>query len=840
MIEEQKISIEPAVAPECLSGYPQLHEKALPILPLKNIVVLPTCIVPIIVGRKASIDAVEHALKNNNKTIVVAAQKDPNIEHPTPADMYDYGTKVTILQVMKMPNDTIKILVEGLQRVKIVDSFKTKSFSYVIAHDVTLENASYIDSQAHWRILKQAYQGYTKLNSKIPTDLVDAAQTLLEQEIAVDSIAIHTNASFEDRQKMLEAHDLAQRMLLLIIILKKEINILKTEEKIKARIQTQIEKNQREYYLLEQIKAINKELGRDDQSQEVELLRQKVKALKLPAECSEKVAKELSRLEQMPAISGETTVCKHYIDWIMSLPWHKTSKDRISLTKAETILNNDHAHLTKVKERILEFVAAKKYAQDLTKSPTICLVGPPGVGKTSLAKSIATCLGREFARISLGGVKDEAEIRGHRKTYIGALPGKIIHAMKKVKTVNPVILLDEIDKLSHDFTGDPAAALLEVLDPEQNKAFVDHFLDLEYDLSKVMFIATANSTDSIPYALYDRMEVISLSGYTEEEKIVIAQNYLIPKQLKEYSLEKNQITIHAAILRQVIMEYTKEAGVRQLDRVIAKLMRKAIQHFLKNPAEKNITITASIITQWLGQDKIKKTELNQTKHLPGIATGLAWTELGGEVLEIEVNILPGKGGFTLTGQLGEIMQESAQAALSYVRSNAKKFGIKKNLFTEKDIHLHLPEGSTPKDGASAGITMATALVSALTEIPLKSNIAMTGEVTLRGRVLAIGGLKEKLLAAKQYGFTHIVLPEVNSCDLEDFKHEIKDLTIFFAQHMDTVLEYALVKNPFQKEPQPMKKIATKKQKTSQEGTPVAVAPKKISSKKKSIKGKQKK
>lgn len=809
MIEEQSINIEPAIIPENLAEQDHSDE-ALPILPLKNIVVLPTSIVPIIVGRKSSIEAVEHALKHNNKTIFVTAQKDPEVEHPTRQDIFTCGTRATILQMMKMPNDSLKILVEGLQRTNIVETFQTKSFTSAIVQDVQLQEASAIDTEANWRYLKSTYAGYTKLNTKVPADITDTAQTVSEQETITDTIAIHANLSFQDRQRILEADNLADRMMLVAIMLKKEMEILKTEEKIKGRIQSQVEKNQREYYLSEQIKAINKELGRDDHVHEIEDLRTKVKKLKLPQETLDRVEKELTRLEQMPAVSAETTVSKHYIDWIISLPWHKKSKDTISLTKAEAIMNKDHAHLNKVKERILEFVAAKKFAEDLKKSPTICLVGPPGVGKTSLAKSIAKCLGREFARISLGGVKDEAEIRGHRRTYIGALPGKIIHAMKKGKTMNPVILLDEIDKLSSDFTGDPAAALLEVLDPEQNKTFVDHFIDTEYDLSNVMFIATANSTDTIPYALYDRMEIIGLSGYTEDEKVAIAQNFLLPKQLKEYSLKKSQLKITQDVIKQMIIDYTREAGVRQLDRLVAKLMRKAIQEFLKESTKKSISVTPAKLTSWLGFDKVKKTELNQIKDMPGIATGLAWTELGGEVLEIEVNVLPGKGNFTLTGQLGEVMQESAQAALSYVRAKATRLGIKKSVFNDKDIHIHFPEAATPKDGSSAGITMTAALVSALTEIPLKENVAMTGEITLRGRVLAIGGLKEKLLAAKQYHATKVIVPVANKIDLEEFKDEVKDLHIFFAEHMDDVLQYALSQDPFKKRTCSMKRTTTKK------------------------------
>ena len=817
MIEEQNLKTIPAITPES-STESINQENILPVLPLKNIVVLPTSIVPVIVGRKSSIKAVEHALKHHNKTIFITAQKNMHVEEPNPSDIFSFGTRATILQMMKMPNNSLKILVEGITRTKIVETYATEPFMSVRLQDCIPMHSNLIDIEASWRNLKTTYQSYIKLNTKVPGDLVETVDTVSEKETVTDTIAIHANISFQERQQVLETENLAQRIMFVSVLLKKEMEILQTEERIKGRIQNQVEKNQREYYLSEQIKAIHKELGKEDVLHEIDVLRKKVKQLKLPQDVAEKADKELNRLEQMPAVSAEATVSKHYIDWILSLPWHKKSKDTVSLVKAESILNKDHAGLDKVKGRILEFVGAKKFAQDLKKSPTICLVGPPGVGKTSLAQSIAKCLGREFARISLGGVKDESEIRGHRRTYIGALPGKIIHAMKKVKTVNPVILLDEIDKLSHDFSGDPAAALLEVLDPEQNKTFTDHFLDTEYDLSQVMFIATANSSESIPYALYDRMEMINLSGYSDEEKVFIAQNFLLPKQLKEYSLNRKQIKINKEVIQQVIVDYTREAGVRQLDRLVAKLLRKSIQEFLKEPEKKSVTISSNKLLQWLGHDKIKKTDLNKTKSLPGIATGLAWTELGGEVLEIEINILPGKGGFTLTGQLGEVMQESAQAALSYVRSKALKLGIKKSVFNDKDIHIHFPEAATPKDGSSAGITMTTALVSALTEIPLKPNVAMTGEITLRGRVLAIGGLKEKLLAARQYHATNVVVPIANKPDIEEFKKDITDLNIFFAEHMDDVLRYSLEKDPFRKRTKPMKRTTSNASKTKKKST----------------------
>lgn len=811
MVEEHKVTSTHVLSPEPLQ--PHSNQDILPILPLKNLVVLPSNIIPIIVGRKSSVLAVENALKFHQKTIFVTAQKHAETEHPSGKDLHNFGTRAQILQMMKMPNHSLKILVEGIARSKIVETYEQNGFYSALIQDTVTDYGSDVAIEACWRNLKNSYLNYSKMNSKIPTDLVLNIETMPEKETITDTIAMHVNMSFHDRQQLLETMDLQHRMIILTSLIKKEMEILQTEERIKGRVQNQVEKNQKEYYLHEQIKAINKELGRDDQSFEIETLRQKINALHLPKDAQEKSEKELNRLEQMPSMSAESSISKHYLDWIITLPWNKKSKDSVSMVHAEKLLNKEHAGLQKIKDRILEFVAAQKYAQDLKRAPTICLVGAPGVGKTSLAKSIAKSLGREFTRIALGGVKDEAEIRGHRRTYIGALPGKILHAMRKTKTINPVILLDEIDKMSHDITGDPSAALLEVLDPEQNKTFMDHFLDCEYDLSNVMFIATANSADSIPYPLYDRMEIIHLPGYTDAEKIMIAQNFLIPKNLKEYHLTKTQIKITPEILLQIINEYTKEAGVRQLERMIAKIMRKTIQEFLTNKNTKTVTLTSEMLTTWLGHDKFKKTDLANRKDLVGIGTGLAWTELGGDVLEIEISLMPGKGNLTLTGQLGEIMQESAQTAHSYVRSRAPKLGIKKAIFTNNDIHIHFPDGATPKDGSSAGITIAAALVSALTEIPFHNTIAMTGEITLRGRVLAIGGLKEKLLAAEQHGMTTVIIPKANESDLQDFKNDIKKLNIIFVEQMDDVLRQVLIRNPFRRKKDAMKK-KTRKTKAS--------------------------
>lgn len=824
---------------DLLQAFAQLDVNAssitLPILPLKNIVTLPTSIVPVIVGRKSSILAVEHAVKYNNKTIFVTAQKHPDTEDPQLKDLFEHGTISTILQIIKMPNGSLKILVEGLQRAHVT-SMQSEQSDFLLANVDSIPTTHLFtdaDLEAAWRQLDQIYQHYIKFNQKIPTDMTAMARNLKDKDSITDTIAVHANLSFDDRQKYLETVELTTRMIDLTIALKNEIDILQIEQRIKGRIQDQVEKNQREYYLTEQIKAIHKELGREDQLEEVNELRSQVKALKLPVHALEKSEKELNRLEQMPTMSAETAISKNYIDWILNLPWNKVSKDTISLKQAETLLEKQHAGLKKAKDRILEFIAAKKFAQDLKRSPIICLVGAPGVGKTSLASSIANSLGREFVRISLGGVRDEAEIRGHRRTYIGAMPGKIMQAMRKAKTVNPVILLDEIDKLSRDHTGDPAAALLEVLDPEQNKNFVDHFIDLEYDLSQVMFIATANVIDMIPYPLYDRMEIISLAGYTNKEKLSIAHKFLIPKHLKEHSLDKKQFKISDATLLKIIDEYTQEAGVRQLERVITKLIRKTIQELLHKGTDKAVTINDAMIQTWLGYPKFKKASLNAGSRV-GIATGLAWTELGGDVLEIEVALLPGKGNFTLTGQLGEVMQESAQAALSYIKANATRLKISQTIFNNKDIHIHLPEGATPKDGPSAGISMCSALVSVLTGIPLKPNIAMTGEITLRGRVLGVGGLKEKILAAQQYQMTDVILPKSNENDVKEFADTIENVTLFFADHMDEVLEKALEQNPFTRKVKVVQEKKSKPAKKKGESKPSASQKKKtvVSGKKK--------
>lgn len=788
----------------------------LSLLPLKNVVMLPTGITPIIVARSSSILAVEFALKNN-KIIFITAQKDSKTEAPTQNDVFAVGTRATILQVVRMPNGALKILAEGICRARIVSAHHTTDFMSVICQDITtIYTKPETELIALWRQLKELCFDYSKLNDKMPPDIVPDIQNILDLDHATDTIALHINTfSFEERQEFLELAELKERMLSLCVFLSKEIEILQTEQRIRGRIQTQVEKSQREYYLNEQMKAIQKELGRDDQSAEIAQIRTKFKTLGLTKEALEKAQKELKRLEQMPPLSSEAVVSRHYVDWIVSLPWQKTSKDAVSIVQAEKILNKNHAGLVKAKERILEFLAARKFSKSLERCSTLCLVGPPGVGKTSLVRSVAKSLGRDFVRISLGGIKDEAEIRGHRRTYIGALPGKIIQAMKKAKTMNPVILLDEIDKMSRDMHGDPAAALLEVLDPEQNKTFVDHFLDLDYDLSKVMFIATANTIDGIPYPLFDRMELVNLAGYTDDEKLTIAKSFLIPKELKEYELSARQFKITDDVIKHIISEYTKEAGVRQLERVLAKLMRKVIQSLLKNPQAPTMHITLQVVKEWLGYATFKKTSLNTSQERIGLATGLAWTELGGDVLEIEASALAGKGNMALTGQLGDVMQESAHAALSYIRSRATALGLTTSFHTSKDIHIHIPEGATPKDGPSAGISICTTLISALTKNPTRTKLAMTGEITLQGRVLSIGGLKEKLLAAKQHGITSVIVPAENRDDVEEILKDtnLDGVTILFVATMDEVLEYAFELSPFAKAKQEPKAKSKSKSKT---------------------------
>ncbi len=784
----------------------------LPLLPLKSVVLLPKSARQIIVTRASSMQAVEYALKHN-RAIFVSAQIKESTEHPTIEDIYAVGTRSIVHEIVYQADNTLRVVVEGICRARVVRAdwlspeqlfgAQAASFLQVYCEDVPTTGLDKLtETEPLWRQLTLLYGTYSKLNAKAPTHLLSFAKTIHDVDYLTDAIATLLDLNFNERQHLLEITDLNSRIAKICSSIKRDIDILQTQHRIDGQVQTQMEKNQREFYLNEQLKAIKKELG-EDTNPEVQQLRDKVKELKLSAEATEKVEKELKRLETMSPLSAEAVVCRHYIEWIISLPWGTLSPDTISLAQAEGMLDKNHAGLNKAKERIIEFLATQKF-QALRQSNDergqtsniICLVGPPGVGKTSLGKSIATSLGREFVRISLGGVRDEAEIRGHRRTYIGSLPGKLIHAMRKAKTQNPVILLDEIDKMTSDTHGDPAAALLEVLDPEQNKTFVDHFLDIEYDLSKVMFIATANLIEGIPYPLLDRMEMIQLAGYTEEEKLTIAKKFLIPKNLTEHALKSEAFILSDELLKKIIGEYTKEAGVRQLERVVAKLMRKCIQLLLEDSERKKVTVTEELLKEWLGSPKFKRTSLDAQSNKVGVVTGLAWTDLGGDVLEIEATTVPGKGNITLTGQLGDVMEESAHAALSYIRARAKEFHLGPSFYSSKDIHIHLPDGATPKDGPSAGIAMCTALVSSLTKIPVVNEVAMTGEITLRGRAMAIGGLKEKLLAARRHGIKTVLVPKENFDDIQEILKEIPtDLNIVFVETMDDVLKVALKGDP---------------------------------------------
>ena len=782
--------------------YKQVDPKILPVLPLKNLVALPKSIVPVVVGRDISIKAVEYALQHG-KEIFVTAQKSMETEHPKQGDLFKMGTRAVILQSAQLPNGTLKILIEGNCRSKIehfVEEEQSLGFLMAKTQDlIPVALPETTENKALWRNLFELFKEYINLSEKVSEDILNVLKSIQDLDYLMDTIAVQIPLKFEVRQEILELIDLEKRALRLSALLESELEVLRAEKNIRKRVQRQIEKNQKDYYLNEQMRAIQHELGREDHQQEINELRKKAKKLKLSKEAQEKVEAELKRLEQMQPTSPEASVSRNYVDWLLAMPWHKVTKDDISLEQAQSILDSSHAGMKKVKDIIIEFLAAKKFAgPKLKKSPIICLAGPPGVGKTSLAMSVAESLGRELVRISLGGMRDEAEIRGHRRTYIGAMPGKIVQAMKKAKVMNPVIVLDEVDKMSMDFRGDPASALLEVLDPEQNKAFADYFLEVEYDLSKVMFITTANVVDNIPYALQDRMEVIHLSGYTQQEKLEIAKKFLVPKLLKEYALTSEQVDLTEEIITQLIDEYVKEAGVRQLERTLATLLRKSIKELLSNKKMKKVSIPPAKLELWLGAPRYKKPEKKVGQEI-GMVRGLAWTEVGGDLLEIEIAVLKGKGALTLTGQLGEVMQESAQAAMSYIRSRAKDLGLKEDFYSELDIHIHVPEGAIPKDGPSAGITIVTALASALTSTPVAKNVAMTGEVTLQGRVLPVGGLREKLLAAVRFGIKKVFVPKENFDDIKEFSKELdKSLEIVYVDSMDLVLREAFIESPFDK------------------------------------------
>lgn len=769
-----------------------LINQALPVLPLRDIVVFPHMIVPLFVGRDKSIRALEEAMEGE-KSILLAAQKDARTDDPKPEDVYDMGTLSTVLQMLKLPDGTVKVLVEGQKRVKITSYVETEEYfaaDYVEVDFVCVRNP---ELEAIMRSVSDRFERYAKLSKKVPQEILANINTVEDPGQFVDTVAANLILKVEDKQQLLEIVETPKRFEALLQVLESEIEILQIERKIRSRVKRQMERTQKEYYLNEQMRAIQKELGEKDESKaEIQELEESIKNAGMPEDVNEKAEKELRRLKMMAPMAAEATVVRNYIDWLISIPWKNRTDDETDINKAEQILEEDHYGLEKAKERILEYLAVHQLVGKL-KGPILCFVGPPGVGKTSLGKSVARALSRNFIRLSLGGVRDEAEIRGHRRTYIGALPGRIIQSMKKAKSVNPVFLLDEVDKMSMDFRGDPSSALLEVLDPEQNFAFSDHYLEVDYDLSEVMFITTANSLDPIPAALRDRMEIIRIAGYTEPEKLNIGKNFLVKKQVEANGLTPEQVHFTDNGLLSVVRHFTRESGVRNLEREIASICRKVARDIVKMGKEKTkqIRITEKAVNKYLGVHKFKY-GMVEDKDRVGLTTGLAWTDTGGELLQTEVSIVDGKGNLTLTGKLGDVMQESARAALSYIRSKADDLAIPRDFYQKVDIHVHVPEGAIPKDGPSAGITLATSLASALTARPVRHDLAMTGEITLRGRVLKIGGLKEKLLAANRGGVTEVIIPKESEMDLEDVPKEIlKGLTIHSVESMDDVLEMAL-------------------------------------------------
>ena len=760
------------------------------VLPLRDIVVFPYMIVPLFVGREKSVCALEEVTKNHSKILLVS-QKDASVEDPTEKDVYSFGTIATILQLLKLPDGTVKVLVEGIQRAKVKKFIDHEAFFE--AEVELIEETENDDKEINVlkRTMTNQFEQYVKLNKSIAPEVLVAVNQIENSSKAIDTITSHLNLKVSEKQEILETVDLKKRLEKLLEHLETEVGVLQVEKRIRNRVKKQMEKTQREYYLNEQLKAIQKELGEgEDGKDELTELEDKIKKLRLTKEARDKALSDLKKLRGMSPMSAEATVVRNYLDWIVGLPWKKRSKISKNLKKAEEILNHDHYGLEKVKERILEYLAVQIRSSKL-KGPILCLVGPPGVGKTSLARSIAKATGREYVRMSLGGVRDEAEIRGHRRTYIGAMPGKIIQGMKKAGTSNPLFLLDEIDKLGADWRGDPASALLEVLDPEQNSTFVDHYLEVDYDLSDVMFITTANSFN-MPQPLLDRMEIIRIAGYTEDEKVQIARQHLIKKEGESHSLKPTEWSIDDDVLRELVRTYTREAGVRNLEREIAKIARKIVKKIVSGECD-HIKITLDNLEDYVGVKRYFYGE-SEERDIIGVVTGLAWTEVGGDILHIESVMVPGKGHIKITGKLGEVMQESVSAALSYVKSRALQFGIHPDLFEKHDIHVHVPEGATPKDGPSAGVAMATSIVSIMTGIPVRKDIAMTGEITLRGRVLPIGGLKEKLLAALRAGVKKVFIPQENERDLVEIPENVKsNLTIVPVKMVDDVIHQALIR-----------------------------------------------
>ena len=764
-----------------------------PTLPLRDVVVYPHMVIPLFVGREKSIRALDKAM-GSNKQILLVAQKSAADDDPGLEDIYTIGTLANILQLLKLPDGTIKVLVEGASRAKVREFVETDNYFTATADLVESTVSDDRELDVLVRSAINQFDQYIKLNKKVPPEIVSSLSGIDEPSRLADTIAAHMTVKIDQKQRILELISINERLEHIISLMEAEIDLLQVEKRIRGRVKSQMEKSQREYYLNEQMKAIQKELGdMDDVPNEVEDLANRIEKANMPKEAKSKAESELNKLRMMSPMSAEATVVRNYIEWLVNAPWSKRSRISRDLEKARKILDEDHYGLEKVKERILEYLAVQHRVKKL-KGPILCLVGPPGVGKTSLGKSIARATNRKFIRMSLGGVRDEAEIRGHRRTYIGSMPGKIIQSMAKGKTKNPLFLLDEVDKMAMDFRGDPASALLEVLDPEQNNSFNDHYLEVDYDLSEVMFVTTANSLN-IPAPLLDRMEVIRLSGYTEDEKVNICKKYLIPKQLEQNGLKKDEINITEATIRDIIRHYTREAGVRNLEREIANICRKVVKQILLKPKDKKVTVTPARLEKLIGVKRFRFGRAEEEDRV-GQVTGLAWTEVGGDLLTIEAAIVPGKGKATRTGQLGEVMQESIEAAMTVVRSRSEVLGIAQEFYKDHDFHIHVPEGATPKDGPSAGVAMCTALVSALTGIPVRANVAMTGEITLRGEVLPIGGLKEKLLAALRGGIEIVLIPSENERELVEIPKNIKqNLDIRPVRWIDEVLEVALEKMP---------------------------------------------
>jgi ATP-dependent Lon protease len=763
----------------------------LPLLPLRDIVIFPHMVAPLFVGREKSVNALSDAM-NKDKEVFLATQRKAGVDNPGESDINHVGTIGKVLQLLRLPDGTVKALVEGKSRARIIRFVHNDDFFQVELNAITSPDLPSAEAQALNRSVQEGFEEYAKLNKNISKELLNNVASISDPSQMADTVSAHFSFKIEDKQRLLESIDLSERMSLLLSLIKMEIEVFRMDQRIKSRVKEQMEKTQKNYYLNEQMRAIKKEMGSDDDAaDEIKELEEKIKNKKMSKEATEKTAQELKKLKMMTPMSAEATVVRNYIDWILSLPWYETTKVQDELDEAEKILDEDHYGLEKPKERILEYLAVQALVKKI-RGPILCFVGPPGVGKTSLAKSIARATGREYVRLSLGGIRDEAEIRGHRRTYIGAMPGKIIQSLKKAGVNNPVFCLDEVDKMSMDFRGDPSAALLEVLDPEQNFSFNDHYLDLDYDLSDILFITTANTLPDIPLPLQDRMEIIRLPGYTEFEKYHIAEGFLVPKQIKNNGLDGRGVTFSKNSILAIIRRYTREAGVRNLERELSSVCRKLARAALKEKDRTEFKITGKSIPKHLGPYRFR-TEQVEEKDQIGMVTGLAWTQVGGVLLFIETLIMPGKGKLLVTGKLGDVMQESAQAALSYVRSRAASLMIEEDFYKKYDIHIHIPEGAIPKDGPSAGITMCSSLVSALTKRKVHRDIAMTGEITLRGRVLPIGGLKEKIIAAHRGGIKKILIPDENEKDLKDVPKTISNqLEIVTVEHMDEVLTHAMI------------------------------------------------